>query len=545
MDRSHRPKMLPVTAIVMFLTLALSTLVSEDLACIAAGLLVSDGRAGFLLVTLACFVGIFLGDILLFLAGKFIGRRALKLAAVRWVISPERLESSSKWLERNGATVIFTSRFIPGTRLPTYLAAGMLHKNSLRFVFYFLASCAVWTPLLVGAAAGLFTPLMRFGPMADKSFGLKLIVAAVLFLVILRLIIKGATFRGRRELTGWFYRKIRWEFWPPWVFYPPVFLYILYLGLKFKGLTVFTASNPGIVAGGFVGESKYEILSNLGAGDWILRFKLIPAGETEERIQAAHDFMTLNGYSWPVVLKPDAGQRGSGVAVIRSEEQLREYLTRTRYDAIIQEYAGGSEFGVFYYRHPGETKGRIFSITEKRLPVLTGDGRQTLQHLILNDDRAVCMAAFYSRKNAAQLERVPARGEAIQLVELGTHCRGAIFLDGSHAITPELTEAIDRISQTFRGFYFGRYDLRTPSVEELKAGLNCKVIELNGVSSEATHIYDPKLSLWEAYRVLFQQWKIAYEIGSENRARGTKPASVSELVRFMAAYRELSRGHGT
>lgn len=545
MDRAHRSKLLPVTAIVLFLGLAVSTLISEDLACIAAGLLVSDGRVGFLLVTVACLTGIFVGDMMLFLLGKFVGQKALATRPLCWFVSKERVANSFKWLEKNGAAVIFTSRFIPGTRLPTYLAAGMLHGGWLRFSLYFLISAAVWTPLLVGSAAGLFTPLMHYGPMAAKPLAIKLGVAAVLLTVALRLALKAATFRGRRELAGWFYRKVRWEFWPPFAFYPPVFLYLLYLGIKFRGFTVFTAANPAIVAGGFIGESKYQILKNIsGAGDRMLRFALIPKDSADARKSAATSFLAQNGLSYPVILKPDAGQRGSGVAVVRSERQLHEYLANAPYDTLIQEFAPGQEFGVFYYRYPGETRGHILSITQKNLPILTGDGKQTLEHLILSDDRAVCMADFYCRKNESHLERVPTAAENIQLVELGTHCRGAIFLDGNHMITPELTESIDRISQTFPGFYFGRYDVRTPSLVDFKAGRNFKVVELNGVSSEATDIYDPKNSLWRAYRVLFKQWRIAFEIGSENRKRGTKPATIWELEKLILAYRDVSQAHG-
>jgi pimeloyl-ACP methyl ester carboxylesterase/membrane protein DedA with SNARE-associated domain len=545
MAHVHGAKLLPVTAIVLFLTLALSTLISEDLACIAAGLLVSDGRAGFLLVVLACFVGIFVGDMMLFLAGKAIGPKTLQWKPVRWFISPERLENSQKWLERNGAVVIFTSRFIPGTRLPTYLAAGLLHRGSLVFIAYFLASAAVWTPLLVGSAAGLFLPLMHYGPMATKPLLIKIVLTGLVFLLLLRVGIKAATFRGRRQLLGWFYRKIRWEFWPMYVFYSPVLLYVLYLSLKFKGLTVFTSCNPGMVAGGFIGESKNDILRRLsGAGDAMLRFVLIEKGDAAERIEKAQAFLASEKLQFPVVLKPDAGQRGSGVAVIRSEQQLSDYLRNKNYDTIVQEYAAGMEFGVFYYRHPHEPTGHIFSITEKRLPVLVGDGHRTLEHLILSDDRAVCMAHFYERKNAGRLDQVVANGERVQLVELGTHCRGAIFLDGTATITPALTEAIDRISKTFDGFYFGRYDIRVPSTDDWMAGRNLKIVELNGVSSEATHIYDPKLSLSQAYRVLFNQWRIAFEIGGENRAQGFPPAKIGELLQLMLVYRDSSRDHG-
>jgi pimeloyl-ACP methyl ester carboxylesterase/membrane protein DedA with SNARE-associated domain len=544
MAHTHPAKLLPVTAIVLFLALALSTLISEDLACIAAGLLVSDGPAGFWLVTLACLAGIFAGDMMLFLIGKIVGRKTLQWKPVQWLVSPQRLENSQKWLERNGAAVIFTSRFIPGTRLPTYLAAGLLHRGSLRFILYFLVSATVWTPLLVGSAAGLFLPLMHYGPMATKPLLIKIVVTAVLILILLRVGMKAATFRERRHLVGWFYRKIRWEFWPMYIFYPPVFLYVLYLSVKYGGLTVFTSCNPGIVASGFVGESKFDILKRLsGAEEAMLRFALISKGNAVARVEKAKAFLERAGLKFPVVLKPDAGQRGSGVAVIRSAKELSNYLTNKNYDTIIQEYSAGKEFGVFYYRHPQEQTGHIFSITEKRLPVLVGDGVQTLEHLILRDDRAVCMADFYGRKNTERLEKILANGESMQLVELGTHCRGAIFLDGNAAITPALTETIDRLSKTFEGFYFGRYDIRTPSVEDLMAGRNLKIVELNGVSSETTHIYDPKMSLFQAYRVLFEQWKIAFEIGSENRARGCKPAAVSELLQFLAQYRETSREH--
>jgi hypothetical protein len=125
------------------------------------------------------------------------------------------------------------------------------------------------------------------------------------------------------------------------------------------------------------------------------------------------------------------------------------------------------------------------------------------------------------------------------LVEIGTHCRGAIFLDGSYAITPALRETVQKIADGFDGFFFGRFDIRVPTVEDFMAGRNLKIIELNGVTSEATHIYDPKLSLFQAYRVLFEQWRIAFEIGQQNRKRGVRPSSAIELIRMVREYRRL------
>ena len=177
------------------------------------------------------------------------------------------------------------------------------------------------------------------------------------------------------------------------------------------------------------------------------------------------------------------------------------------------------------------------------MPVLLGDGRRTLKELILWDDRAICMSDFFLRKNSERIQEVPAAGESVQLVEIGTHCRGAIFLDGGDTITPELEEVIDRIARTFDGFFFGRFDIRVPSRQDFRAGRNMKIVELNGVTSEATHIYDPKLSLFDAYRVLFEQWRIAFEIGDFNRARGTRPTSVTDLLKAAREYRRLAQSY--
>jgi len=350
--------------------------------------------------------------------------------------------------------------------------------------------------------------------------------------------------RVHRKLVGRWRRLSRWEFWPPYLFYPPVVAYIVYLGIKFRSWTLFTAANPAIPAGGFVGESKHQILAHLrNADSWLPRFTILDSADLAQRVAQAEEFMRTHGLQFPIVLKPDAGQRGSGVSIVRSSPQLREYLTQASFPVILQEYVPGEEYGVFYFRYPGAARGRVFSVTEKRMPVLTGDGKHTLEELVLADDRGVCMADLYLRKNSERAQHVPAAGERVQLVEIGTHCRGAIFLDGGDTITPALEEAIEQIVRCFDGFFFGRLDVRVPSRQCLMAGRNMKVVELNGVTSEATHIYDPKFGLLDAYRVLFEQWRIAFEIGNMNRARGARPTPVAELIRATLEYRRVSKGY--
>jgi hypothetical protein len=340
----------------------------------------------------------------------------------------------------------------------------------------------------------------------------------------------------RRRILGCWMRIVRWEFWPPWLAYLPLIPYLAFLMIRYRSLTLFTSTNPGIASGGFAGESKFEILSRL-PGSTTAEFSLIAGAlPFAERLEAARRFMSGQGLDFPVVLKPDLGERGSGVAVVRSEPELETYLRGAAGDTIIQRYVAGAEFGVFYYRHPDEDAGRIFSITEKRFPYVTGDGGTTLRDLILNDSRAVCLSDVYEKSAKRPPGSVPVPRERVPLVELGSHCRGAVFLDGMHLRTVAMEKAIDRISRSYPGFFFGRFDIRTPSVDLFQRGECFYVIELNGVSAEATHIYDPSVSIIAAYRVLYQQWKIAFEIGAANRARGFRPMTLADLIRLIASW---------
>jgi hypothetical protein len=199
-------------------------------------------------------------------------------------------------------------------------------------------------------------------------------------------------------------------------------------------------------------------------------------------------------------------------------------------DVIAQEYVAGPEFGVFYRRYPWEENGQIVSITAKILPELTGDGRRTLKHLILADSRAFCLHRAYLSAAKHDPSYVPADGERVRLVDIGSHCRGAIFLDATKLRTPTLERAIERISRSHPGFFYGRFDVRAASPDAFQQG-RFKVLELNGVGSEPTHVYDPSIGIWKTYRILANHWRAMFEIGAANQACGMEPASVCELWR--------------
>lgn len=141
------------------------------------------------------------------------------------------------------------------------------------------------------------------------------------------------------------------------------------------------------------------------------------------------------------------------------------------------------------------------------------------------------MAQTHFNKHLDDLYSIPKQGEKVILTELGTHSRGSLFLDGSELISDNLIKKIDEISKNFKGgFYFGRYDLITDSEEKLTNGKGIKVIELNGVTSESTNIYDPKHSFIFAVRTLMRQWRIAFEIGAQNHKSDVSIPSFKHMI---------------
>ena len=526
-------------ALLLFgILLALATLASEDLACIAAGFLVADGRMEWLAASLACFIGIYIGDMLLFMSGRLMGRSAIRVAPFKWLITEDAMTRASHWLDKRGAKVILTSRFLPGLRLPIYFTAGVLRTSTKEFAFWFAVAGVLWTPVLVGASALV---AQYFGVRLDQVDGTDVVLFAAYALAsvfVLHNILRLFTWRGRRILLGRWRRWTRHEFWHPFVYYAPVIVDVLLMTIRHRGL-VMTAANPAMPMGGLIGESKSAILEGLGSGTEIPHWVFLePNGD---QVPKALAFVAAENLTLPLVLKPDAGQRGSGVQVLHTEAELQTALDTMDVPSILMEYAPGQEFGVFWVHHPGASEGKIVGVTIKEMPRVTGDGERTLEQLILADPRAVALHRIYAEENSGRMDDVPAAGTHIPLVEVGTHSRGAIFLDGQHLITPDLQAAVAQLAGRYPGFHLGRFDFKAPSQEHLMRGRDLRVIELNGVTSEQTEMWDPKHSLWTTYRMQHAQWARAFQIGDQCAKQGAKVSGVGQVLAEVWRFRQSRR----
>lgn len=516
----------------LLLIIAAATMISEDLACIAAGLLAARSIISPLEAIVASGLGIYIGDILLYLTGYLIGLKALHHPPLKWFVSEHRVQQCRTLFERRGLGLIFMSRFLPGTRTATFLAAGLVRVDLVKLLVVFGLAVVIWTPILVLSTVLIGRQVITY---IDIYSGWALWVfffLLALIFTITRLIVPLFTWRGRRLLLSRWRRLSNWEFWPFYVTNVVTFVYVLYTGLvKYRRATLFTLTNPAIKPdSGFIGERKSAIFRGLGQ-EYVGRWRLVgAASDIQDRLDLLHSFMADHSLDYPIVLKPDAGQRGQGVKICPDLETARQWLEQAERDYLIMEYLPGEEFGVFYYRLPDQPRGRIFSINRKKLLHVVGDGKSTLEELILRDERAVCMAPMFFENLEADLLDIIPEGQTRQLGQVGTHSRGSLFLDGADLISPELLDRVERIVENYSGFYFGRFDFKAPSEEDLREGKNLKVIELNGLTSEATHIYDPKNSIFYAWKTLIDQWSIAFEIAEANLKKGLQPMPLAEFI---------------
>jgi len=298
--------------------------------------------------------------------------------------------------------------------------------------------------------------------------------------------------------------------------------------LKERSLLYFSASNPSILTGGMMGESKYEVLQ-LVPESVKPKTILIKLPTSVTRVT---EVMNESGLTFPFILKPDLGERGWMVRIIKNEQDIERYLREIKIDFIMQELVDlPLEFGVYYIRFPLQQHGFVNSITGKEFLSVTGDGYKTLQELILEKDRAKIQWSTLRVTYADQLTEIIPSGKKIELVSIGNHCLGTTFLNFNHLINDKLSASFDSISKQINGFYFGRFDLRCASLKELENG-NVKIMELNGCGAEPAHVYHPGASLLKAIGVLITHWSNLYRVSKENHERGVPYLSLREGIQI-------------
>ena len=320
-----------------------------------------------------------------------------------------------------------------------------------------------------------------------------------------------------RTLKNTIHKILNWEYWNINVIYFPIYFYWIYLSIKARSLGFFNASNPRIINGGFALESKKEIYDLIPKKYYpdTLFFK---AHETLDSIKKAIENTPIN---FPFIIKPDIGLQGLRVEKINSWESLETYLQKTNYDFLVQEcITYPLEIGIFYYRMPNQNKGVITGIVNKEFLIVEGNGLNTVKELIEQNPRFALQLTTLEKKYGDKLNTILPKNKKLNLVPFGNHVRGSKFTDVSHRANKKLTQTINTICLQIPDFHFGRLDIMFKSWEDLEQGKNFSIIELNGAGSEPTHIYDPKHSIFFAWKEIIKHYNILYKISTYNHKKG-------------------------
>lgn len=244
---------------------------------------------------------------------------------------------------------------------------------------------------------------------------------------------------------------------------------------------------------------------------------------------------------FPFIAKPDIGLRGSAVKKVHNLEELKEYNSSANFDYLLQDlipYA--NEVGIFYVRFPNEKKGKVTGIVAKEYVIIEGDGIATIEELIKANPRYELQIENIKKDFENQFDNVLDKGKKLNLVPYGNHARGAKFIDASNLITDKLNQTIDAMCQEISEFYFGRLDVMYDNWNDLENGKNLALVEVNGAGSEPTHIYDPKHSLFFAWKELARHITYMYQISVQNHKRGFPYLNHKEGVKEYKLHLEQS-----
>lgn len=545
------------------LALMLGTFILEDTTAIAAGLLAHNGTISMPVAILGTGVGIYIGDLALYVMGAAAARGAKGTGWIRKRLPEARLAQLKGWLDRGSWKAVFLTRVISGTRLPVYLGAGFVGAGFAGFALWTGVAVALWTPLVVGGTALVGGSLIAWLEQHLGRSWTTWIVAAIVVFITLHLALK--SWRHRRAIFIATLRALRFEFWPNWAVYGPLLPWFAWQSLRFGGARTLTATNPCWPDGGAVGESKLEGLGAFDAEFTAPAFRVIPAKISENALPNFTDALIedalaqLAAQPWtgadfsrpsessttpwprPVIVKPDSGQRGIAVKLVRDANAFRAVFRASHAPLLVQRYEDGScEVGLFVMRAEGE-RARLFAICEKRFPFAIGDGRASLREIIMRDRRLRLQERVFLTRLGDEADRIPAEGERIRLANAGNHAQGCLFVDGERLRTPALEAWIERACESAHGFHYGRLDVRFADESTCMRGEGGVILEANGILSEATNMYDPSFGALRAWGIMRSHWREAFRIGAKNRARGVPGMALLAVLRRWRVWRQTAR----
>ncbi len=544
------------------------TFLQEDVAIVAGGLLVVRHELPLILVAISLFTGVIFGDIIIY----GLGAAARKIPWVYKKLVNPRVEQAKKSLEKNLTSTILLVRFLPSILFPTFLACGLMGISFYQFLITTLVSGIIWTTILL-------TLVIKLGDVVFPAYGYwgwAIMISISAMIVIYKslkprwlrlsnnMIIQAnefidteeeiITLQGMPSIKASNHKVALSERIPYILFYTPIGIQWFLLGVRYRSMTLPTIANPLIEAGGLWGESKSMLMSNISeeSSEFVAPFitiKLDSNISSEALLELALEKIKTKGLQFPIVVKPDIGWLGIGVRVVKNERMLLDYIKIYPKDLTIimqKLIPHKGEAGVFFIRKPGESRGRVTSLTLRYFPFIVGDGVSTVDELINKDERLNYKSRFYyGLENMHQgltpefLQSVPQPDELIQIAFIGSIRVGGLYINGEKYITEKLNDRFNQIACSIPEFYFGRFDIKFKSIDLLQRGTDFEIFEINGAGSEAIHVWDADMPLLKVFQELFHYQSLLFKISNTNRKRGFKPMGGRDFYDFTKRYRKL------
>ena len=330
---------------------------------------------------------------------------------------------------------------------------------------------------------------------------------------------------------GSFIEKLtNWRYWNSAVKYFPCGPQLLWYAIRSGSPWFFTASNPTLTFGGFEGEGKEEMYSQLPEGSYPHTIYIDPKNSATEVI----DQVALAGFTYPFAVKPDVGMMGFMFRKIYNPEQLELYHNTIGIRYVLQTLIPYKiEIAAFYYRMPNSNKGTVSGMLQKEPPCIVGDGCSTLQELVLIHENIHLNKNKILLKFTAEKDSILAPGEKLYLSNASNRMQGGKLTPLNHEIDEKVSDFFDRVSLHAGKFYYGRFDVMCNSLEDLKAGKNYSILEFNGAGAGQQHMYAGKVSFPQVLKIVTHHLAMMYRIAKMAHKQGAKRWGLMEGMRHL------------
>lgn len=328
----------------------------------------------------------------------------------------------------------------------------------------------------------------------------------------------------------WLYKQTHWEAWHYHIKYIPILPAWAWHIARTGNFWFFTAANPALSFGGMDGERKKEMYDQFPKGTFPLSIYITP----EDSVRDLNIKLNESGLSFPLAVKPDVGMGGLMFRKLKSKEELYNYHEVMDRDYIIQELVHYPvEVAIFYFRYPDSKQGTITGFIRKDNPTVTGDGVHTISQLIDKNESVRMLKDHMRTKHKDALDKILPPGEVYILADVHNRTQGGKMINLSHEIDEKLHRVMDEISNYTDQLFYGRFDIKCKSIEDLKEGRNFSILEFNGSGSGVQHVYGNGHTLFQACRIILKHWKAMADIAKINFSKGAKKWGFIEGLRFL------------